>query len=153
MPRGGARVRSGPPADPNAVRRAKDHLEFTELSEPRRGVAPPWPLSPRLTTRERWHWRRLWRRREAVQWEVLGLEVEVAIHVRTLAAVEPGASAAMLSELHRQMDALGLTAAGRRSLRWIEQTNPVARADREPAKAARSGTPARWKPEVIDGTG
>lgn len=155
MPRGGARVRSGPPADPNALRREKDHMEFTELPAAGRGKpAPRWPLSPAANTRERYHWRNLWRRREATQWEVLGLEVEVAVHVRTTVAIEaPGPTSSLLAEWRRQRDALGLTTAGRKSLRWIVETNatPSPAQPKKQATGTDGAAAPRWRPEVIDG--
>lgn len=53
MPRGGARVNSGPPPDPNALRRDRkqDVAGWTTLpSEGRRGAAPKWPLAPEVRT-------------------------------------------------------------------------------------------------------
>lgn len=54
MPRGGARVNSGPPPDPNALRRDRpsDKDGWTTLpAEGRKGRTPKWPLPPdvRLT--------------------------------------------------------------------------------------------------------
>lgn len=49
MPRGGARVNSGPPPDPNALRRERksDQAGWTTLpAEGRKGRAPRWPLPP-----------------------------------------------------------------------------------------------------------
>lgn len=52
MPRGGARVNSGPPPDPNALRRdrPKDKDGWTSLpANGRKGRMPKWPLLPDLT--------------------------------------------------------------------------------------------------------
>jgi len=53
MPKGGARVHSGPPPDPNALRRerAKDKDGWTTLpAEGRKGALPKWPLPPEVRT-------------------------------------------------------------------------------------------------------
>jgi hypothetical protein len=151
MTRGGARVRSGPGADPNAIRRDQDHLAFEALpAAGRQGEAPPWPLSPRATGRERILWGEEWRRPQAVAWQARGQEIEVAIYVRTLRIAErPRATAAILAEIRRQRDALGLTANGMKALRWIIETQAETRRDR--ATGTEGKTAARWKPEVIDG--
>lgn len=156
MARGGARVRSGPPADPNAVRRERDHMEFTTLpADGRDGDAPTWPLSPRPTRRELTLWRQEWRRPQAVMWQIRGLEIEVALYIRTLRTAEkPGVAAAMLAEIRRQRDALGLTANGLKALRWIIETGQAAAQRQSAAATGTEGRPApaaRWRPEVIEG--
>lgn len=152
MASGGARARRNG-ADPNAVRRDNDHLEFEELpADGRAGDAPDWPLSPRATRREVALWRQEWRRPQAVAWQARGQEIEVALYVRTLRMTEkPGATAAMLAELRRQRDALGLTANGMKSLRWIIETGQKAATDRQARATGTEGPAPRWRPEVIDG--
>lgn len=53
MPRGGARVNSGPPPDPNALRRDRpsDKDGWRTLPGPRTEPAPPWPLQPDIKRR------------------------------------------------------------------------------------------------------
>lgn len=53
MPRGGARVNSGPPPDPNALRRDRksDQAGWTTLPAKRRGRTPRWPLKPDIALR------------------------------------------------------------------------------------------------------
>ncbi len=54
MPRGGARLNSGPPPDPNALRRDRpsDKAGWTMLpASGREGPTPEWPLSPDITVR------------------------------------------------------------------------------------------------------
>lgn len=146
--KGGARVRSGPPADPNAVQPE----QFIELPATHEGAAPPWPITPKPTTLELATWEREWRRPEADQWEKRSLQVEVAIYVRTLIrAARPGATVALLSERRRQADSLGLTIGGYRAAKFTSQVDPTPK-QRQRATGT-DGTPARWKPEVIDGTG
>lgn len=154
--KGGARVRSGPPADPNAIRRERDHLEWVTLPGERTTDAPAWPLSPAATSREKLLWAQEWRRPQSHAWETAGLQVEVAIYVRTLRAAEkPGATSALLAELRRQRDALGLTAAGMKSLRWrIGTTLPdVPRGNDDELEATGTDAPVARSWKVIDGHG
>lgn len=119
MPKGGARTRSGPAPDPNALARAHDKGEWIDLpAEGREGEPPEWPLSKPLK-REGELWETMWRKPQAVMWEAQGQEFEVAIYVRRLCEAEKRGSAVNLSTLVRQMsDSLGLTTPGLRSNRW-----------------------------------
>lgn len=89
MTRGGARARSGPAPDPNALRRArKDDAAWTTLpAEGRSGVAPEWPLTG-ATPRELVLWERWWRKPEALLWESDGSIDYVALTVRMFAEAE-----------------------------------------------------------------
>jgi hypothetical protein len=119
MAKGGARARSGPPPDPNALRRERDAGEWTILpAEGRSGDAPDWPLS-RQTARERTLWCQLWARPQALMWERYGQHLEVALYVRRLVEAEAPKSMVSLGTLVRQMaDSLGLTTPGMRANRW-----------------------------------
>jgi hypothetical protein len=119
MPSGGARVRSGPPPDPNALRRERDVGEWTELpAEGRPGEAPEWPLDGQ-TDREMALWRRLWRMPQALMWQRYAQELEVALYVRQLVRCEKPRSPIILGTLVRQTaDSLGLTTPGLRANRW-----------------------------------
>lgn len=71
MVSGGARSRSGPPPDPNALRRSRrsDPAWTKVAAEGRAGkVAPEWP-SPEPSPRELEVWRRWWELPQAVIWE------------------------------------------------------------------------------------
>ena len=126
MPKGGARVNSGPPPDPNALRRDRptdtrgDATGWLRLSaEGRAGDPPEWPLSKALK-REVALWEREWKRPQAVAWEKLGLEIEVAVYIRTLVGAEAhDATASTRTLLRQQMDSLGLTVPGMARNRWI----------------------------------
>jgi hypothetical protein len=140
MPKGGARTRSGPPPDPNALARERDAGEWTILpASGRAGDPPEWPLMLPVD-RELELWARLWGKPQALMWERLGLEFEVAMYVRRLAEAEAAESSVSLSTLVRQMsDSLGLTTPGMRANRWkIEQVADVAPAtDRPTRESAR----------------
>ncbi len=119
MASGGARARSGPPPDPNALRRERDSGDWVTLPEDgRKGRAPAWPLAGQ-TERESSLWDAEWKRPQAVMWERHGLEVEVAIYVRTLTAAEsPDASPPMRTLLRQQQEALGLSLPGLARNKW-----------------------------------
>ena len=121
MPSGGARPQSGPPPDPNALRRNRkqDQTGWSTLpAEGRTGPPPEWPLTE-VRPREWDLWRGLWQRPQATMWERLGLDIEVALFTRTLAEAEepePRADAAKLTKQY--MESLGLTGPGLLRLRW-----------------------------------
>src|SRR4051812_39540905 len=110
MASGGARARSGPAPDPNALRRDRDQGEWTLLPFEGRGElpAPGWPLTE-SSAREWELWSSLWCKPQAVAWERLGQELEVAMLVRNIAEVEkPGAPVNLGTLVRQQMDSLGL---------------------------------------------
>lgn len=120
MPSGGARARSGPPADPNALRRdRKDDKAWTDLpSEGRTGRAPSLPL-PAANRLERELWGELWKKPQAVQWERLGLQRQVAAYVRAyIGSVAPDATAGLKTAVLRMEAELGLSIVGMNALRW-----------------------------------
>lgn len=127
MPHGGARARSGPPPDPNALARSRDDGEWSTLpSAGRPGPPPKWPLtSP--TKRELEFWARLWAKPQAVKWEEQGQDTEVALYVRRLMAAEKrDAPAAVVTNLRQLADSLGLTTPGMRFNRWRIARPPAA---------------------------
>jgi len=90
MAHGGARARSGPPADPNALRRDRkdDAASWTTLpATGRTAPAPDWPLTP-PTPREMEMWHRFWAKPQALIWERDGQLEYVAIFVRQLVEAE-----------------------------------------------------------------
>jgi hypothetical protein len=119
MPKGGARTRSGPAPDPNALKRDRDAGEWTILpAEGRQGATPDWPLTSQAE-REEDLWEDLWSKPQALVWERYSQEIEVALYVRRLVEAEERGSAAVLTTLVRQMaDSLGLTTPGMRANRW-----------------------------------
>lgn len=146
MARGGARVNSGPPPDPNALRNGlpdgKRTVPAGWLALPADGYphqAPEWPL-PTLSGRERELWEREWRRPQAFEWIRQGQELEVALYVRRFAEAETPGSTAALSTLVRQMqDSLGITLTGMRAHRWMIVQPPAVTLVPPPKAPARSG--------------
>lgn len=151
MAKGGARARSGPAPDPEALRRERDEGDWIDLpAEGRRGRAPAWPLT-QATARERKLWTREWKRPQAVMWERNGQEVEVALYVRAVAAAELlGATAAARSLVLRYQEALGLSLPGLARNRWriatSSQPQPRRSNGRAPAPAS-----ARKRFKVVTG--
>lgn len=151
MAKGGARTNSGPPPDPNALRRDRksDGEWFVLPAAGRDGDEPAWPLDPEANGRERALWSSLWVKPQAVAWESNGVELEVALYVRRLCEAERPGSATNLSTLVRQLsDSLGLSTVGLRSNRWkIGDATPTA----APKQSRRTSPSARERLQVIEG--
>lgn len=145
MPRGG-HAASGPPPDPNALRRDRpsDKAGWTTLpAEGRQGPPPEWPLLDQ-TEREAHLWADLWCKPQAVAWERYGQAYEVATCVRMLARAEqPKSSVELLKSLKTFFDSLGLSTSGMLRNRWRiaeggEETTQPARAGGGKATTRRS---------------
>lgn len=145
MASGGARARSGPAPDPNALRRSLpgDAAGWTTLpSEGRSGDAPAWPLTAAPDAAERHHWATLWKSPQAVQWERMGVAVEVALYVRRLVEAElPGAPVALGTLLRQMQESLGLSVTGMARNRWriaVDETAAARAASGEPVTSPSS---------------
>lgn len=119
---GGARNRSGPKADPTSGR--SDRRGYTLAALPAGGYDGPVPVFPLLeaTGRELEVWEWAWRTPQACAWS-LPTEAwrvqTVAMWVRVRAQCEePGAPAALIGQLHRFADQVGLTTAGLAEMGW-----------------------------------
>ena len=149
MARGGARARSGPPPDPEALRRDRpeDQAGWTLLpAVGRQGDVPEWPLSDELE-REAVIWGREWRRPQAVMWERNGQELEVALYVRTLVEAESSeATAAIRALVVRQQEYLGLSLPGLLRNRW-----KIAEVASSGSGAIGGSGPARASLKVVPG--
>ncbi len=152
MAKGGARARSGPPPNPASLNSAKTIGEWVVLpAEGREGPAPEWPLMG-VTAREVELWESLWRKPQAVEWERLGQEYEVALYVRRLSEAEMPGSLVTLSTLVRQMaDSLGLTTPGMRAARWRIAPSEERTQQVKAAQPLRPSSRSRLK--VVDGDG
>ncbi|MGW1278027.1 phage terminase small subunit [Streptomyces tsukubensis] len=128
MPRGG-HAASGPPPDPNALRRNRksDASGWRTLpAEGRTGPVPEWPLTE-PTDREHDLWVDLWEKPQACAWEDLGQALEVALFVRTLAEAErPDARVDVKKMVRSYLDSLGLSVAGMLRNRWKVAPGPEA---------------------------
>lgn len=148
--RGGARARSGPPPDPNALRRdSESDGDWVLLpAEGRKGRAPTWPLST-PTTREDALWRQEWKRPQAIEWERQHQQLEVALYVRAVAEAEKAEASVAARNLVKQlMEALGISQPGLLRNRW-----KIVRASEAPASTGPRVTSARERFKVVDGAG
>jgi hypothetical protein len=128
MTSGGARARSGPPADPNALRRdRKDDKDWVTLpAEGFTGDVPAFPLSEALEA-ESELWASLWVKPQAFMWAQLGLEMQVATYVRNfLKATAHDAAVGWMAPVLRQEAELGLSTVGMGQLRWKIATDELA---------------------------
>lgn len=149
MPRGGARSRSGPAPDPNALRRLrKTDADWTLLpAEGRTEPAPDWPLTP-ATDREMVLWERWWAKPEAFLWEADGSVDYVALTVRMFAEAEvTKASAENRKTVRMMMADLYLTRDAKDRAR-IRVAEDEVEAKRESAPAPSS---ARDRMKVVPG--
>ena len=133
MSRGGARVRSGPAPDPSSERSEKRKYLLTALPvDGYSGPVPKFPLPAdgdvKRAAREKALWRDAWRSPQACAWSMEAWRTRiVAQYCRVAAVVEldPSASAALVAQLHRFRDQLGLTPAGLRDNGWRIADAPV----------------------------
>lgn len=152
MPSGGARNRSGPPADPNSGRSDRRGLTFVTLpAEGYQGDAPGYPLPKMLVRRwvhedkRRWQeidpdateafherelglWAQAWSYPQACAWILEPWRWNtIAMWVRTFVVCEgDDASAADKGSLHRFADQIGLTPAGLKENGWQIARNEIA---------------------------
>lgn len=142
MPRGGARNRSGPPADPMSGRSDARGYSLKALpAEGYKGRVPKWPL-PRRTAyyvvdkvrhvdleateavaeRELELWKWAWRTPQACAWSLPSERWRwhtIAMWVRTAVICEGSdATAADKNSLHRFADQIGMTTAGLAEMGW-----------------------------------
>lgn len=119
MASGGARARSGPPPERNAIRNGRSGADWIRLpASGRKGAPPGWPLT-RPTKREVALWSDLWKTPQAIMWEGNGQGLEVALYVRSLREAEKsGSSSAARTLLLRQQEYLGLSQPGLARNRW-----------------------------------
>ena len=164
MPRGGARSVSGPPPDPNALRRDRktDAAGWSLLpADGRTGDPPRWPLTGHgdsvMREREETLWVEMWSRPQAVMWERLGQEIEVAMFVRKLTEAERPKTSNELQKVVRQyLDSLGLSVQGMLRNRWkIEPSaseTPTAEGGSTVSAPRRSSARNRLKVVPSDGS-
>jgi hypothetical protein len=153
MSSGGARARSGPAPDPNALRRdRKDDAGWTILpAAGRKTKAPVFPLLD-PSKRELQLWVRLWKLPVALLWEKGSQELAVAFHVRTMCEAErPDAQASLRTLVRQQAGELLLTIPAMLAARVRVSTDEVA-VKRE-SKVAPKRPSARDRLKVVNGEG
>lgn len=137
---GGARSRSGPTPDPNALRRdrADDAAGWLTLPSERSGPAPAWPLPGAVSDEELAHWKKLWTTPQSTVWEKEGVEDDVALYTRSFVAASlPGAAVGLIKEVRMMRDDLGLSPGAALRKRWkiASDTAPAATATSSPRPA------------------
>jgi hypothetical protein len=168
MPRGGARNRSGPQADPKSGRSERRGFSLTALpAEGFDGAAPEYPLPKRDVwnvyfedkkrvrefdegaTEAQWGrelelWQWAWRTPQACAWSMPSERwrlMAIAQWVRTSVVCESSeATAADKNSLHRFADQIGLTPAGLKENGWAVAVDEVG------AKAASRPAPPTPRP-------
>lgn len=128
---GGARTRSGPQANPNALRRQRDGKEWTKLpAVGRLGLAPEWPDEvAEPNDEELLMWRRIWMLPQACVWEADHAEDMVAFYVRTyLEAMQPRAGAQARTFVGQMSEKLLLTPGSLSQQRYVIEGTDEARA-------------------------
>ena len=154
MPKGGARSRSGPLQDPNALRRNRrdDQAAWTTLpSEGRTGPAPEWPLTE-ATPRELVLWARWWAKPEAMLWGRGGrVDADyVALTVRMFAEAEvTKASAENRKTVRLMMADCFLTDDAKARARIRIAADETAQKREEKAAAPAKRTSARDRMKVV----
>jgi hypothetical protein len=154
---GGARSRSGPAPDPNALRRdRKSDADWTTLrNEGRTGRTPAFPFLPFRSAAEKALWTSLWKTPQAIQWERMQLGLQVAQYCRAvLESVEKEAPASLKTAVIRMETELGLNPSGLRVNRWKiaadELVEKRAR-DKTTAPAHPTGQNARDRLRALNG--
>jgi hypothetical protein len=155
--KGGARNRSGPAADPNSGRSDRRGFSLTALpAEGYGGPVPDFPL-PAPSSRELEVWEQAWRTPQACAWSMPSESWRVptvALWVRTKVRCEaPDAGAALLGQLHRFSDQIGMTTAGLAEMGWKVAVDEVSKRGAEkPAEAPRRSS-SRDRLKAVSGNG
>ena len=140
MPAGGARNRSGPPAQEGSATSERRGFTLTTLpAEGYAGDVPEFPL-PEPSDREIDVWREAWRTPQACAWSLPSERWRmrtVAMWVRQSVRCEASdVPANLLAQLHRFADQIGMTTAGLAEMGWKVAVDEVAQkaATRAPAE-------------------
>lgn len=144
MSRGGARNRSGPTASEDSGRSDRRGYSLTALpAGGYDGEAPAFPL-PLPSERELEVWAQAWTTPQACAWSMPSEAWRVrtvAMWVRLSVRCETeDAPAALLGQLHRFADQIGMTTAGLAEMGWKVAVDEVSKkaAEKQPEKPASS---------------
>lgn len=139
MSKGGARNRSGPQKQEGS--RTSDRAGFVLSALPPEGYdgeAPEFPL-PNASVREVEFWDRVWSTPQACAWSLESWRWHVvAMYVRTFVLAEnvDEPSAALLGQIHRFGDQIGLTPAGLKENGWKVAESKTPEPAAEPTEGA-----------------
>lgn len=153
MSRGGSRNRSGPAADPSSGRSDRRGYKLTALpAEGYPGPVPDFPL-PGATDREVEVWEQAWRTPQACAWSMPSeawRSSTVALWVRTKVRCEaPDAGAALLGQLHRFADQIGMTTAGLAEMGWKVAVDEVAEKAADKSEEPKRPASSRSRLKVV----
>lgn len=154
MSRGGARNRSGPKADERSGRSDARGYSLTSLpAQGYDGTVPDFPL-PLPSEREIEVWAQAWSTPQACAWAMPSeawRTATVAMWVRVKVRCEdPDAGAALLGQLHRFADQIGMTTAGLAEMGWKVAVDETAVKRSESSPAQESDDP-RDRLSVVSG--
>lgn len=142
MARGGARNRSGPAASEDSGRSDRRGYSLTALpAQGYDGPVPDFPL-PQASARELEVWAEVWTTPQACAWAMPSeawRSATVALWVRVKVRCEdPDAGAALLGQLHRFADQIGMTTAGLAEMGWKVAVDETAEKRDERSDAPRA---------------
>ena len=156
MSRGGARNRSGPAASESSERSDRRGYKLTALpAEGYDGPVPDFPL-PQANARELEVWAEAWKTPQACAWSLPSESWRVhtvAMWVRVKVRCEdPESGAALLGQLHRFADQIGMTTAGLAEMGWKVAVDEVAQKAAEKSTAKPVEAPKRRLRVAGDGS-
>lgn len=156
MTSGGSRNRSGPAASESSGRSDARGFSLTALpSEGFAGEVPQFPL-PLASVRELDVWASAWRSPQACAWSLPSESWRVrtvAMWVRlSVRCEDPEAGAALLGQLHRFADQIGMTTAGLAEMGWKVAVDEVAQKAASKTSAARPKS-SRDRITLVSGDG
>lgn len=151
MVRGGARVNSGPPPDPNALTRNRDGADWVRLPKSgRTGDPPEWPPEvEQPSVPELALWFRVWSMPQAVVWEADRALNTVALYVRTyIRSMERGCQGTIITHARTLANELLLTPESLARARYVIKGTPEEEAldaaiGRHPARGAQGSAKTR----------
>lgn len=131
MASGGARLRSGPPPDPNSARSERLGRMNGQLVLPvhgYHGTPPEFPLEETINyRREVQLWQELWTTPQAAAWATMPyMHRTVAMYVRYVVRAEDlDAPANVMTTALRMADTIGLTVSGLAALGWVIDNDDI----------------------------
>lgn len=157
MARGGSRNRSGPKANPDSGRSDRRGYKLTALpAQGYDGPTPDFPL-PDATPRELEVWAQAWTTPQACAWAMPSEAWRfrtVAMWVRlTVRCEQPDAGAALLGQLHRFADQIGMTTAGLAEMGWQVAVDDLAERSSDAEKSTEKTSSSRDRMKVVKADG
>lgn len=154
MAHGGARNRSGPPADPSSGRSDARGFTLTTLpAEGFEGDAPDWPLAVAPSAAELAAWLWAWSTPQACAWSLPSEEWRIPfvaqwarLHVR---CSEPDAPGNLFASLFRLEDRIGLSTAGLAEMGWRVAVDETATRRAERSALAEKPKTSRDRMKVV----